>query len=330
MEKTVTQLFRSSITFALLGLAFALAVTSTSAGLSAKELKAPGSRVRIDLPNAYQVSNLFQGFIHPVADISIILIETPAAAYDALAASLTPEKLAQKGLFDIKKGTLPRKDDYVYYTATQKYARGTFVRHMLLIHNKTHAALITANVPNVLADKAIVDPAHVLKALATIQLDDEAAPSQDPYAIAYLGSFKEAGRLRGKSKLYTQDGSLIPPRKGTIRNALVVGASINQLQVKDLKELAKRAWASLPGYQDLKATSEKPVTIGGLEGFQISGTATRPDPDGKGSVPVFVEHVLLKRPEGGFFRMIAIGKKADESKLAPEFEKIIASFKPAG
>lgn len=332
MEKTVTHtpLFRSSIAFALLGFAFALAVSATPASLAAKELKAPGSRVRIDLPNAYQVSNLFQGFIHPVADISIFVIETPATAYGVLAASLTPEKLAKKGLIDIKKGTLARKDDYVYYTAAQNHAQGTFFRHMLLIHNKTHAALITANVPKALMDKAIVDPAHVPAALATVHLDQDAAPSNDPYAIAYLGSFKEAGRLRGQSKLYTQDGSIIPPKQGAVRNALIVAASINQLPVKDLKELAKRAWASLPGYQGLEATSEKPVTIGGLEGFQISGTATRPKPDGNGSVPLFVKHVLLKRPAGGYFRMIAIGKKADESTLAPEFEKIIASFKPIG
>ena len=303
----------------------ALAALLSATPLAAKPMKAPGSRVAIELPHRYEVSKLFSGFILRAARISIVLFELPATAYEDLAKGLTQAGLATKGIKNVKSGKLERTDKHVYLTGVQDHASGPITKHILLIRNATHAALITANVPKASIDGGLVRKDHVIKALATAAIETSAAPSDDPFKLGYLGRFKEAGQLRASAKLYTEDGNVIPPKKGAVRNALIVAPSINQLPVPDVKAYARRAWSGLRGYDDLSIGDEKKMTAGGLEGYRITGQATRKTPDG--SVPVFLTQVFLKRTGGGYFRIVLIGRQSDQANLKPEFDKIVGSFK---
>lgn len=324
-------IFRQNGYHLRLGAVLALAFAASSAGAhmaTGEVMKAPGSRVAIDLPRNYEVSRLFHGFILRAASISVVLFEVPGGASPKLAEGLTPAALEGKRIKNARKADLGRGDEHLYLVGEQESNRGTIIKHILLIRNKDHAALITANVPKASIDGGLISKDEIPKALATAVVQNERAPSNDPYKLGYLGRFKEAGPLRASAKLYTEDGLVIPAKPGAVRNAVIVAPSINQLPVADVKAFAKRAWGSLSGYEGLTIKNEAPVSAGGLEGHQISGEGTRSTPDG--AVPVFLRQVLLKRKGGGYFRIIMIGKSAEAAVLNPEFDKIVAGFALSG
>ena len=309
----------------------ALAVVAASCLLAgadamAKPQKAPGSRVSIEIPEYFEVSKLFNGFMNTYTGSTIIIVEVPGEAYSEMAAGFTVEALAKKGITKVTKSKLDRKDEHVFFTAEQETTRGAYYKYILLIRNKQHAALITANMPRASITSGLFDTKKILASLTTAKLEAEAAPSNDPFKLGYLGPFKEAGKLRASAKLYTESGSVMPAKKGEVRNAVIVAPSINQINVPDITAFAKRAWGSLPGYDNLKVNTEKPITIAGLKGYFIEGDATRKSPDAV--VPVFIRQILLERKGGGYFRLMTIGKTAERAKLAPEFDKIVASFTP--
>jgi hypothetical protein len=313
-------------------------VAAQATPAAAKVLKAPGSRVSIDLPLNYEVSKLYNGFIMPQTGLSIIVFEFPASSLEAMKARLTPDVLAAKGLTNVVHGKLKRSDDHLYLTAEQAAAKsspsklvqplGRVKKHILLFRNGAHAALITANVPEVFVEQGVVSRAHIATVFATAKIEAEAAPANDPFTLGYLGRFKEAGKLQASAKLYTEDGRLIPAERGTVRNAVLVAPSINRLPISDAAAYAKRAWDGFRGYDGLKIVGETKTSAGGLDGYWIKGTATRKT--AAGAVPVYLSQVFLKRPRGGYFRIVLIAKAAERSALEPEFAKIVAGFKPRG
>jgi hypothetical protein len=313
-----------AVTVAFFALVASPMITAPQA-LAAQAQKAPGSRVAIMLPRDYEVSTLFQGFMSPASRTSIVLFEVPAEAYDGMAKGLTKEGLAKKQITDVAPGKLNRADAHVYLTGVQAHPTGPVFKYVLLIRNETHAALITANVPKSSVDEGLVARDVLVQALESAVLEAEAAPSNDPFVLAYLGPFKEAANLAASAKLYTEDGHVMPAKTGDVRNAVIVAPSINRLPVTDPAAYAKRAWAGLQGYDQLAITSEAPVSVDGLEGYRINGKGNRTT--SQGSVPVFVHQVFLRRKEGGHFRLIMTGRMADEARLLPELEKIVAGFK---
>jgi hypothetical protein len=304
----------------------------------AKVMKAPGSRVAIDLPLSYEISKLYNGFIMPETRLSIIVFEFPTSDLDTIKAQLTPQALAAKGFTKLARAKLKRTDDYEYFTAQQAAAKsspselvqplGRVKKHILLIHEGAHAALITANVPQFYVEQSVVSPEHIARVFATAKIEAVAAPSNDPFSLSYLGPFKEAGKLQASAKLYTEDGKLVPKERGAVRNAVIIAPSINRLPVSDVVAYSRRAWDGFQGYQGLKITEEAKTTAGGLEGYWIKGTATRETP--QGAAPVYLAQVILKRKGGGYFRIVLIGKASEQASLESEFAKLIAGFRPLG
>jgi len=288
-------------------------------------LKAPGSRIDIDVPEHFEPSKLFTGFMNTLTGTSIIMIEVPVVAYEKMAKGFTTEALAKKGVTRVKKETLGRLDEHVFLTAEQATRRGVYVKYILLIKGKGYAALITANMPKASINSALFNPANIRKALLSAKITAQPAPSNDPFKLGYLGPFKEAGKLRASAKLYTEDGNVSNAQKGSVRNALIIAPSINMMPVGDLQELAKRAWDSLPGYRNVAAASQKHVSVGGLMGYSMEGNAKRKS--STGDVAMFIRQIVIARKGGGYFRIVAIGKAAERDTLAPEFNKIIAGFR---
>ena len=79
----------------------------------------PGSRIKMDVPETFEVSKLFSGFIYPAAGVSIVIAELPTDRYDQVVAGFTDDALAKKGITGIKRSQLKRSDKHVYFTGEQ-------------------------------------------------------------------------------------------------------------------------------------------------------------------------------------------------------------------
>ncbi len=101
------------------------------------------------MPDGFEISKLFSGFMHPNARASIVIAELPTTQYDQIVAGMSDEALAKKGIENVKRGKLDRKDEHHYMTGLQR-ARGMEVdKFILLIKDDKGVGVITANVPKI-------------------------------------------------------------------------------------------------------------------------------------------------------------------------------------
>ena len=311
-------ILRSAAMAVLAGAVLALApLTATAA-----PRQAPNSRVVLDLPESYVPSPLFSGFQNEALGVSYVILETPAKAYDELAASFTPESLAKRGITDATRHALARSDEHVYMQARQSSPAGTYAKFFVLFRTSDQTILVSVNVPAAALDSGGIKAAEIERVLATARTVDY--PSvRDIYQLSYLGPFKEAGNIVGTSKLFTLDGRMEPERKGETRSAFMVAPSLDKRPVAEQGRFAEHLMTSLPGFGDFKIAATRPIRIGALEGYETEAEATE-TAEGK---PMRFYQVVLLPKDGGYFRLLGMATLEDAGRLWPEFRRIADSFR---
>jgi len=288
--------------------------------LSAKTVQAPGSRISLDLPDNFKSSPLFAGFMEIISSAAVITLELPAKSYDEVIAGFSAAALGKKDITNIKPGQLKRSDQHFFITGEQKHPRAVFEKFILVIKDSRNAAVITFNVPRGSFENGSVTRDTVITALTSAKLEDKAAPSRDLFKLSHLGPFEQTGAPTGTTRIYADKSDKSP--KDT-RNMLVIAPSLNRLPIKSITEFSDYAINNLKSAKGLTVKSAKNVKIDNMVGRQITASATR----GKSNAPIMVRQLILLPANGGYFRLIAFTKTADEARLAPEIDKIFAGFR---
>ena len=284
----------------------------------------PGSRITMDVPDTFEVSKLFSGFIYPAAGVSIVIAELPTDRYDQVVAGFTDDALAQKGITAVKRSQLKRSDKHVYFIGEQTNRGRRYRKHVLLMSDKRTVGVITVNVPLGDSVGGFVTPEQITAALNSASFTDKAAPIIKQFKLGYLGPFKEAGKLVGSAILYTTDGQLRPSKPNEKRSLVIVAPSVDRVSVSDLSEFSERAMRSIGGYTNLKIVANNAVEIGGLKGAEVAATAT----SSSSKAAVQLRQLVLARTNGGYFRLLAIIQDDEADKLLPEVDKLFKGFQP--
>ena len=124
-------------------------VAAAAADARAEPRQAPGSRVALDLGEAFSPSDRFSGFVDEKSGASFVVVEMPASAYEEVKQIAdSPDALAAQGLRDPAKSELPgRKGEYVYFTGKQTSLDREFDKFVLILRENGVTAMITANIP---------------------------------------------------------------------------------------------------------------------------------------------------------------------------------------
>jgi hypothetical protein len=236
------------------------------------------------------------------------------------------DALAQQGMTDPEKKPLKgREGDYVYFTGKQTGPAGSFTKFIVIFTENGITAMIIANMPDKALEAGTFTTEQMETILATATVRDKPAAAEGPFRFTYLGPFKEAFALAGVSKLYNISGD--EPQSGVNgmvkEPMLMVSPSIDKRPIK-AKGVAQRSFNTLSGLKDKKIESEKAVTIGGLEGYQIIGNGA----DASTGDKVAVNLVYLSEPDGGYFAIVASTPVSDSGKFVDEIQKVIESFEP--
>jgi hypothetical protein len=308
----------------LVGLGLALATFVTP--LAARELRpVPGSRVVIDVPPNYQPANRFAGFMTPDQTMSIVILDTPAVGYDQMASGMNAETLASRGFSKVEKRTLTgRAEPYVYLTAEQISPAGPLQKHILIIRNADHAAVITLSILKSNVDKPGATAAEIARMLISATLTATPAEVRSPFSFGYMGPFKDTG-AQGPARLLTLDGVAAPATPEPARTLFLAAPSLQSADVGDLRTLADRIAVQVAGTREIAIAARKPVTIDGLDGIELVATGKT----GDASTPVSLYQVFLKHPAGGYIRLVGQVATSSAATMFPEFEKIAQSFKLA-
>lgn len=312
----------SRILLAVLAAA-AFVVLSVGAPVSAKVMQAPGSRVSLNLPEAFKPSPLFAGFMDIISSAAVVVLEMPPESHGKVIAGFTAEALAKKGVMNAKRSKLGRTDDYFFVTGEQKFRRGLLDKFILVLKDDRHTAVITFNVPQLSYEDASIKRADVLAALKSAKLEPKAAPSRDLFKLTYTGPFELTGSPTGTSRTFVVAGNTDP--KDT-RTLIVVAPSLNRLPIRDIKEFSNYAFENLATIKDREVITTKQHRIDGLDGYEIIAKGRR----GTKRTQVIVRQLMLVPSAGGYFRMLAVIKAEDAKRLEPEIDKIFAGFRLTG
>jgi hypothetical protein len=283
--------------------------------------QAPNSRVVLDLPPGYTPSPLFSGFQDDVRGVSFVILEGPASEYEKMAQGFTEEEFAKRGITDAAKAKLTRTDPHIFMRASQKSAAGNYQKFFVLFRTSDQTILVSVNVPASAIADGTVTADEIEKILSTATTAGQPAV-RDLFSLSYLGPFKEAGTLVGTSKVYTLDGRLEPERAGVTRSAFMVAPSLDKRAMADPKKEAVALLASLSGYKDIKTEEPREIAIDGLAGVETWASAIDEDDN----TPVRLYQAMLRRKDGGYFRLIGIATPGDVERLKAEFPKIAGSF----
>lgn len=288
----------------------------------ARVQQAPASRVAIDLPEGYEPARLFSGFTHDGNGVSLVVVEMPAQAYDELEKGLTGEALAAKGVTLTGRGQLKRPGDHIYIQGEQASAAGVYAKFFVVFRESGVTALITANVQKASIETGQVKAAEIEAVLASARIAAVPAEAKDLFALAHLGPFKPAGSFLGTAKAYTLDGGTQPPRASNGRAMLIVAPSLDQRLVSNPDEYAVQLLNGLAGHGEVKIGTRAPVSIGGLAGVEIEGTAR----ENESGAELLLYQVMLLPPEGGYWRIFAQAPLAEAEHYRAEFQRIARSF----
>ena len=292
----------------------------------------PNSRIAIDLDERFVPAPRFSGFVDPESKASYVMIQMPSTAYNELKSMPDhTETLAQRGMTDAKVSKLPgRTGEYVYFTATQTHADIRIAKFILIFKEKRQTGFVTANVLESVLEAGTLTREQVEQTLATVKMSDTPGPQAKLFELDYLGPFKLAANIAGTGELYNMSGT--GPQAGVNRlseeAAIMVAPSLDQSAIGDIEQTAKARFAALAGLYDSKITSETRVTIGGLDGYRISGEATAGKDKSERNIALIF--VMLSGESGGYFILFGTMPIAEKAGLIPEMEKVISSFKPAG
>ncbi|NJM36334.1 MAG: hypothetical protein HC850_18420 [Rhodomicrobium sp.] len=294
----------------------------------AESRQAPNSRVALDVGPSFQPSDRFSGFVDEASGASFVIVEMPPRAYEEL--KVIPdskEALAQQGLTDTARGTLPgRKGDYVYFTGKQTAAGSEFAKFVLIVLENGVTAMISANVPQQAIDEGRFTKAQIEDILTKAAVKDQPGETAELFRFGYLGPFRESFGLMGTSKAYSPSGTMPQPGENRLimEPMLIVSPSINTNVVIDPKQIATRSFKTFGAFKEQTVKSEQAVEIGGLKGYQIVGEGL----DQQSGDKIAINLVLLAGEPNGYYAIVGTVPDADSEKFMSELEKVIASFMP--
>ncbi len=289
--------------------------------------QAPNGRVAIDIDDRFSPSDRFSGFADKDTGASFVIIELPLAAYPEIRTMPDrKEALEQQGMINPEKKPLKgREGDYVFFTGKQTGPAGSFTKFIVIFPENGVTAMIIANMPDKALEAGTFTSEQIETILATAAVKDKPAAAEGPFRFTYLGPLKEAFALGGVSKLYNMSGAMPQSgENGMVKEPmLMVSPSIDKRSI-DAKGVAQRSFNTLAGLKDKQIDSEKAVTIGGLEGYQIIGSGA----DASTGDKVAVNLVYLTEADGGYFAIVASTPVSDSGTFADEIQKVIESFEP--
>lgn len=272
----------------------------------------PGSSV-IGLvpPQGMKPSGSFSGFEHS-SGASIVLVDLPAEAYDALAGRFTPEGLRPSG-FVMRGDGLPLSitgGEGMLARGYQEAHGVRFRKWIALLRGPAITGMVTVQVPE---GEAGISDAAVEAALQTIafgpaqSMDDQVAAL--PYAVGDLAGFRIVRGLLGNSLLLT-DGPMNVDPEGD-QPMVVVAHSLGAAWTAGQElAFARKAAGEIAGLEEVAITGERQSQSASTAIVRLRGQATDVS---NGQPRLFAQTILFHGSD--YIRVVAITPPEREEAL---------------
>lgn len=244
-----------------------------------------GTHVFIVPPDGFVPAVAFQGFQDDPSGSSILFIEIPGS-YGEVAGGTTDEALASKGIEITHRTDVSIDGRPSLLLEGSQQAQGmAFGKVVLITGTEDLSAIVTGNYP--LGDAAL--GAAIRAAILTTSFDpDRAVDVRAPlrFTITPAPPLKFAGVVVNGA-VYNTSGSL--PSADPDEPTMLVVPSLGEVDTSDLEALAREQLTQMHSIQSFVLERPSSVTIAGLPGIELAGTAKGT----AGGAENFVYEVLL-------------------------------------
>jgi len=294
---------------------------SPSAAASASPVTAlvdiPGSHVRMVPPQGFVPATDFPGF--QSADGSSILVSELARSYSELVKDLTVDGLASGGISVTSKTDVQVDGKAAVLVEGAQTSNGAQFGKILLVTGTTKASVVitgsyplsAAGVRQTMHDAVLTvsfDPDRVIDPTAGLRFTlTPAAPLRFAGAFANTGSYDTSGTI---------------PAADPMEPSLFVAPSLGDTPVANVAAFAKARLEQTVQISNVKVGAATAVTVAGLDGVELIGTATH-----QSGAQVFVYQVLLVQQDGtGYVLMSGRCRIAEQDKCLTMFRSSVATY----
>jgi hypothetical protein len=273
--------------------------------------------IKLIRPNGFDVAENFNGFQQASTQSSVMVMTIPGP-FSEVSRDFTLQGLKTQGMklkstqnvsIDGNKGILINLNKTAYGTKFSKW--------IFTFGDETETKIIIATFPQAKAAKL----SPILKSVLLTAKNDTSVP---PALGSDVGFKIVANKLTltrsiEKTLMYTKDGMI--PAKSPEDPLFIVAPSLSELAIADKKEFATQRLAQTKSIQINSITSTAPITIDGLDGYEIVADAK----DLTSDTPITVYQVMLFDAPSYVLIQSFVGTKIADEYL-PEFKAMARSF----
>jgi hypothetical protein len=298
--------------------ALALLVPNVDPAEDANPLRIPGTAVSLVAPEGFVIAEDFPGLKHPDTLSSIVVSEVPLSA-TMMRASLTPENAAKRGMVVSGSETVQLGDeDASLYSIVQNVQGSVYHKWMIVFGSEEKTIMVVATFLEKYAPE-MSEPAKA--ALLSVSRDPDAPLD---YFEGLSFQIEESSRLkivRRVGNMITLGGNDEPGAPDLPDLLYLIGSSF-EAATGDVKGFSERRLKASYGVVDIEIVEGRPVTIAGLEGYEIVATASDED----SADPLTLYQAILP---GEDVYYIAYGQSApaDAEVYLSEFRQVTESLR---
>ncbi|MCC2545152.1 hypothetical protein LJY25_01730 [Hymenobacter sp. BT175] len=294
-----------------------LAIVSPAVSQSPARVAVPGTKISMVPPTDFELTTNFSGFEQLATGASIMVNELPGSA-PVMIKNLTESALAARGMKLLHKEPVNTPGVKGMLYKIKQHANGIMYRKSILVFgDEARTLMATATYPEAHSELEAPLQASLLTCRYAPQQSNDKPVARLTVDVAGT-KFKFAKNLAG-GLIYTTDGKL--PSLAADRAVFIVGSSLNYEQIADEKAYSLERLRKLPHGQTNQVRTITPITIDGLEGYEIVA-------DGLGSQKQkqVVYQTILYPETGGYYWLVGTTENRSESDLNL-FKTLAQSFR---
>ena len=288
--------------------------------VSAQAVRVAGTSVALAPPPGFQPSSRFPGFERPDLQSAVMVTEIPGPAAD-LSRGMTAANLATRGmtLLSSRKNVVDGRE--VLLLKVSQPAGGTTVHKWMIVTGDAKTSVMIVGTFPREHESAIGDAMR--ESLLTARWSAAATPPTHfeglPFRVSATPTLKVAGRVSNMLML-TESGQMGP--QGPDAALFIVGASLAQVDVSDLKAFAKVRASQTKQLQGLRVSAEEATTVGNEAAYEIVAEGT----DIATGRIVTLYQVVLPDPQG-YVLMQGMVASTRAAAMVPEFRRVAQTFR---
>lgn len=280
----------------------------------------PAVGVRIVRPKGFDEADGFHGFMQEDSQSSVLVMKVPGP-FSEISSGFNEEKMKPRGMLLKGREEIEITGETGILVSLTQEAYGTeFSKWIVVFGNEEETTMVTATFPS--SEEAALSGELRASVLSTRTDHVSTLDPEENIGFTIDQSQKLGGaRDLGKMRMFTKDD--VVPIESPEDPMFIVGPSLSRILIEDKSQFAHQRLMETAFAKVSALTSNRAISIGGLDGYEIVAEAQDTD----SNTPLVVYQVILFEEEGSYILMQGLVGEKLRGEYLPEFKAMARSFR---